>query len=86
MIKKISLFILIFLLVPVFAFAENQFPSFPMAFLGTATLNGQSLSSGTKIEAFCGNDLIGSVTMAENGIYGYADSTKNKLLVSSTVF
>ncbi|MFH1129230.1 MAG: dockerin type I domain-containing protein [Patescibacteria group bacterium] len=57
-----------------------SFPDFPMAFWGTATIDGQALSSGTKIKAFCGSDLIGEVTMLENGIYGYADSTKIKLL------
>jgi hypothetical protein len=68
---------------PTFALADNTFPSFPMAFWGTATLNGQSLASGTGIQAFCNNSLVGQVTMAEDGIYGYAASTKNKLLVST---
>ena len=81
MIKKVSLTILIFLVFPIFVSAENQFPSFPMAFWGTATLDGQALQSGTKIEAFCDSSLIGEVTMAENGTYGYAESTKVKLLV-----
>jgi hypothetical protein len=54
-----------------------------MAFWGTATLNGQPLSAGTKVQAYCGTDLVGEVVMQENGIYGYAESTKIKLLVST---
>ena len=68
------------MLVPVFVSADDSFPSFPMAFWGTATINGQPLSSGTKVEAYCASDLVGSVTMLENGIYGYAESAKVKLL------
>jgi len=83
MIKKISLLILVFLLLPIQIFADNQFPSFPMAFWGTATLNGQPLLSETKIQTFCDDLLIGETTMTENGIYGYSDSTKIKLLVSN---
>ena len=61
------------LLFPAVSLAQDSFPSFPMAFWGTATINGQPLSSGTKIKAFCSSDLIGEVTMLESGIYGYAD-------------
>lgn len=60
-----------------------SFPDFPMAFWGTATIDGQALLSGTKIKAFCGSDLVGEITMLENGIYGYADSTKIKLLLGN---
>ena len=68
---------------PTFALADNTFPSFPMAFWGNTTLDGQLLPSGTQIEAFCNSSLIGQVTISESGIYGYSDSTKNKLLVST---
>jgi hypothetical protein len=52
-----------------------------MAFWGNATLNSQPLSTGTKIIAYCDDETIGEVTMSENGIYGYNDSLKNKLIV-----
>ena len=81
LITKLFIFALL-IACPTFALADNSFPSFPMAFWGTATLDGQPLASGTQIEAFCNNSLVGSVTMTESGIYGYIDSTKNKLLVS----
>jgi hypothetical protein len=77
---KKYLFILIALIVfPTISFASS-FPEFPMAFWGTATLNGQSLPSGTSIKTYCDNNLVGEVTILENGIYGYVESTKIKLL------
>lgn len=80
---KLSILSLVFLLLPVFSLAENPFPSFPMAFWGNATLNDESLFAGTIIRAYCDDNLIGEITMAENGIYGYTEAAKNKLLISS---
>lgn len=82
MLKTTTKILFCFLLIGLFPGISMavSFPDFPMAFWGTATINGQPLLSGTKIQAFCGSDLIGEVTMLENGIYGYADSTKIKLL------
>jgi hypothetical protein len=76
-------FLSLLLLLPFSVFAADSFPSFPMAFWGTADINGRALAVGTEIQAYCGTSLIGEVTMAENGIYGYTDSTKIKLLISS---
>jgi len=79
----IKLFIIPLLIAcPTLAVAADSFPSFPMAFWGTATLNGQPLLANIKIQAYCATNLIGEVVMQENGIYGYADSSKMKLLVS----
>lgn len=85
MLKTIKKLLYCFLLIVLFpgAAAAVSFPDFPMAFWGTATIDGQVLLSGTKIKAFCGSDLIGEVTMLENEIYGYADSTKIKLLLGN---
>jgi len=80
---KLLFLTLVFLSLPIFCLADNTFPSFPMAFWGNATINGELLPAGTTIRAYCNNNLIGEVTMVEDGIYGYIESTKNKLLVSS---
>lgn len=83
MFKKVFIISILFLMVPILGLAQESFPVFPMAFWGTAIIDGQPLSSGTKIKAFCGSNIIGEVTMLENGIYGYADSAKIKLLIGS---
>lgn len=76
--------LLIFLLIlPFFGFAYDSFPDFPMAFWGSTTLNGEPLIAGTDIKAFCNSQLIGEITIAEDGIYGYIGTTQNKLLLSS---
>ncbi len=81
MIKKLSIISLIFFLSPFFIFAENGFPSFPMAFWGEASLDGQKLAKETEISLFCGNDLVDKIFMPEEGIYAYLDVTKDKLLI-----
>ncbi len=81
--KKISFLALTFLLLPVFCLANEAFPSFPMAFWGSAALNGDILPSGTIIRAYCDDNLIGEIIILEDGIYGYDEVTKNKLLVSN---
>lgn len=75
--------ILILVFCPLFVFGNADFPSYPMAFWGSAKLNNSSLPLGTKIMAYCGNNSIGEVTMLENGIYGYEDAIKIRLLVSN---
>lgn len=72
-----------FFLLPVFALIANEFPSFPMAFYGEATLNGELLPSNAKVRAYCGSEIIGEVILRERGVYGYDDLTKQKLLISS---
>ena len=80
---KLSVLCSVFLLIPCFCLAEISFPDFPMAFWGNATLNGDSLSSGTTIKAYCDNNLVGEIVLVEDGIYGYNLATKNKLLILS---
>ena len=63
--------------------AVEQFPAFPMAFIGAATLNGNNLAVGTKIQAFNADVLKGETTIVEAGIYGSDNPVANKLLVSS---
>ena len=79
----LKLLIFISLFIPTFTFADTpNFPDFPMSFWGTATLNNSALPSGTIIQAYCSDNLVGQVTTKEIGIYGYSDSAKQKLLVS----
>ena len=80
---KLTTCLILFVCSVAFAHADNVFPSFPMAFWGNATIDNQPAAIGTKIEAYCNDLLIGEVTILENGIYGYNDSTKNKLLISN---
>lgn len=82
---KLKYFLFLFILLPSVCLATTSsfFPDFPMAFWGDATLNGNDLPAETKIQAYCDNELIGEVTMIEDGIYGYNLATKNKLLVSN---
>lgn len=79
--KKIILIALF--LFPTLALAEM--PAFPMAFYGTVMINEVSAPQGTIIRAYYGdvnsNNLAGEVTVKETGIYGYALSTGQKLLV-----
>lgn len=80
-IKKILILsIMIFASSPVLA--NLSFPEFPMAFYGTATLNGENIEKDSKVQAYCDGVLIGEVKLTENGIYGYENSSKTKLLAS----
>ena len=82
-IKTILSLALAFSLLPVLTLADTTFPSFPMAFWGNATLNDLPMFAGYTIRAYCGENLIGEITMVESGTYGYNEATKNKLLVSN---
>lgn len=68
-------------LIPTLVLADEAFPAWPAAFYGTATLNGNKLPAGTKIQAFSASALKGEVVMVEDGIYGYNNPTKGKLVV-----
>lgn len=80
---KLSFLVLVFTLLPVLSLADISFPVFPMAFWGNATLDGNLLPVGTTIRAYYNNNIIGEIAMVEDGIYGYDEATKNKLLVSN---
>ncbi|MCX6789827.1 MAG: dockerin type I domain-containing protein [Candidatus Gribaldobacteria bacterium] len=81
MTKKISLLILIFLFLPIFVFADNQFPSFPMAFWGNVTINDNPAPINTIIRAYYDTTLAGQVVVKEAGVYGYIEPIKQKLII-----
>lgn len=68
-------------LAPTSVLAQDAFPAWPASFYGAATLNGNKLPAGTKIQAFGASTLKGEVVMSEDGIYGYDNPTKQKLVV-----
>ncbi len=78
--KKII--IALILLLPVTSFA--QVPAFPMAFWGTATVDGIAAPAGATIRVYGGTSKIGEVTVMSGGVYGYTEPTKQKLLVEET--
>jgi hypothetical protein len=62
----------------------QSLPSFPMTFWGNVTIDGNAAPAGTVIRAYYGTStLAGSVTVQEAGIYGYDQSTKQKLVASA---
>lgn len=67
---------------PLFAQAET-FPDFPMAFYGQATLNGSPMSTGSTIRAYYGADLGGEIKVQSNGIYGYQELNRQRLVVKN---
>lgn len=70
------------ILLPVSASAQTV-PDFPMAFWGAVTLNGSPAPVGTVVNAYYGSTLAGTATVQEAGVYGYTESTKQKLIVGS---
>jgi hypothetical protein len=80
--KFISIIILSFIIVPILSLAES-FPDFPMAFWGNVTVNGASAPVGSVLKAYSNGVVVGEVTVKEAGVYGYTDSTKQKLLVGN---
>lgn len=61
--------------------AEQSIPDFPMAFWGVATVNGTPVSEGAVVKAYYGDVLAGQATVQAQGIYGYTEAIKQKLLV-----
>ena len=47
-------------------------------------INGSSAPAGSVFRAYSNSTLVGQVIIQEPGIYGYAESTKQKLLVGET--
>lgn len=78
------LFLSFFLIMPSHA-EEAGIPDFPMAFWGTATVNGVPASVGAVVKAYYGETLAGQATVQAQGVYGYTESVKQKLLVGSGV-
>lgn len=63
------------------SFASASIPSFPAAFWGRVTINGKPAPIGTEIRAYYGAELAGSVTVNEEGVYGYTEPSKQKLVI-----
>ncbi len=84
LLTKLFIFSLL-IICPTFTLADNSFPSFPMAFWGTVTINGSPAAVGTVVRAYYDSVLAGTVTIQESGIYGYTESTKQKLIVGEGV-
>jgi hypothetical protein len=62
------------------AYALTGFPAFPMAFWGTVTINGDAAPVGSVVRTYYGSALAGTVTVSQSGIYGFTESTKQKLI------
>lgn len=54
-----------------------------MAFYGQATLNGNPVAKGFSIRAYYGSELAGEVRVQDNGIYGYTELNRQRLLVKN---
>jgi hypothetical protein len=80
--KRIILFVLIvFSIISTSIVKAESFPDFPMAFYGQATINGNPMTSGYTIRAYYGSELGGEVKVQDNGVYGYTDLNKQRLVV-----
>lgn len=75
------LFSLALIFTPIFSFAAM--PDFPMAFWGTATVDGAAIPSGSIIRVYDESTKVGEVVVQESGVYGYTEPTKQKLVVGS---
>jgi len=74
--------ILVFVSFPFLVNAQtSSIPPFPMAFWGKVTVNNNPAPAGCIIRAYYGSILAGQVTLIEDGIYGYTEPTKQKLVV-----
>jgi len=80
--KNLLKILIIGLSLPFLASANSfPFPPFPMAFWGSVTVNNNPAPAGAKIKAYYGSKLAGEVDVTKKGIYGYPESTKQKLVV-----
>lgn len=70
------------LLIPSLTFASV--PDFPMAFWGTATVDGVVAPTGAIIRVYDGTTKIGEVAVQGGGVYGYTEPTKQKLVVGES--
>jgi len=80
-IRIITFFLIGFFLSSILPARAESFPDFPMAFYGQANLNGNSMTSGYAIRAYYGSELGGEVKVKDNGVYGYTDLNKQRLVV-----
>ncbi len=74
-----TLIIATLLLIPALTFASV--PDFPMAFWGTATVDGIPAPTGAIVRVYHGTVKVGEATVRSGGVYGYTEPTKQKLVV-----
>lgn len=67
------------LFAPIMVFASV--PDFPMAFWGTATVDGAAASAGSVVRVYDEQTKVGESVVQSNGVYGYTEPTKQKLVV-----
>ncbi len=79
--KKYASILILLLTLPTISFAES-FPSFPMAFYGSVTINNNKAPEGTLVRAYYGDTIAGESTVDDSGSYGYISSIAKKLLVA----
>ena len=79
--KKYIFIVVLILLFPVFSFAVESFPVMPMAFWGVVFINGNPAPVGTVVRAYYGSVIAGTAVVQESGVYGYTESTKQKLVI-----
>lgn len=69
-------------MVPAIAFAA---PQLPHAFYGQAEINGNELPADSTINARAGGELVGSITLKNNGEYGGPGAYDSKLLAQGNI-
>ena len=77
MIVKLLVTFIFLLAVPMLGIAQD-FPGYPIAFWGEASINSERVEEGETIKAFCEDSLAGEVLVIEEGIYGYPEPTEQK--------
>ena len=82
--KILKIIFLTFIFFPFLVSAES-IPDFPMSFWGIASINGIAAPAGSIIRAYYGTNLTGQVILIENGIYGYTEPTRQKLVVGKGI-
>lgn len=80
-IKNLILSIFTIILLTPFIIRAESMPNFPMSFWGNLTINGSAAPAGSVLRAYYGTVLASQVVASESGIYGYTESTKQKLVV-----
>ncbi len=79
----VPIVIVLSLFLPLSSRAAGDFPAFPMAFYGQATLDGAALPAGSRIEAYDNETMVGEITLGAAGRYGEDAPMGAKLLVGS---
>ncbi len=81
--KNLILFALIFIPTATFA-ADDSLPAFPMSFWGEVTIDGVAAPVGSTVRVYEGEKKVGEVVVQNEGVYGYTDPVKQKLVVEES--